>query len=264
MNGDQTMNFFEYGQKSAPVIVMLTGSFCPAEALAYLYLPLSEHYRVIVPEYNGHAPGSGAFTTRQQEAAGIAAYIKEQGIGAVALLYGQSMGAEVGIELQHQLTASGIEVKHALYDGAPCIRLSKPYKAFMYFKFKTMIDMMRKRSVEDVMQWKFLNKFTNGDTESLRTMIEGLAKIAPILTNETIRNETECCYTFDFPSFSEAMQEKMQFLYGSGEKAYGCRKYVDKAYPKAKITVFEGYGHMTYSARHTEDYITLMKKWIKS
>ncbi len=254
------MKFHKYGKPNRPVIIMLTGSFCPAAALEYLYGPLSKDYYVVVPEYNGHYEGSPAFTTRKNEAATIVEFIKKHNISSVAMVYGQSMGSEVGLELLRQLTKFGVNVKHAMFDGAPCIRLSKPYKSFMYFKFKTMINMMRDKSVDDVINWKFLNKFTNGDTESLRPMIESLKVISPYLTKKTIRNETECCYTFDFPEFSEEMQKRIHFLYGSGEKAYKtCHKLVEKEYPHAKMTVFDNYAHMTYSAKHTEEYLDMMR-----
>ncbi len=253
------MKFYEYGSREKPVIVMLSGSFCPACALDYLYIPLSESNYIIVPEYNGHYEGSSAFTTRRKEAALVAKHLSELKINAVDLVYGQSMGCEVGIELIHQLIDSGVDIRRAIFDGAPCIRLSKPYKVFMYFKFKTMINMMRNKSVDEVMSWKFLNKFTNGDTQSLRPMIESLIEIAPFLTKESIKNENECCYSFDFPQLPESIQRNMHFLYGSGEKAYKtCHKLVKKAYPHSLMTVFEGYGHMTYSLRHTEEYLKLI------
>lgn len=259
------MKFYRHGNTSDPVIIMLTGSFCPAAALNYLYQPLSKKYCVVSPEYNGHYKGSSPFTTRQKEAAQIVHYIKKHGISSVAMIYGQSMGSEIGLELMHQLTALGIEVKHALFDGAPCIRLSKPYRLFMYFKFKTMINMMRNQSADDVIGWKFLHKFTDGDTEALRPMIESLVEVAPYLTKKSIRRETECCYTFDFPPFSDEMQKRIHFLYGSGEKAYKtCHKLVKRAYPGAKMTVFDGYAHMTYSTKHTEAYISLMENECKT
>ena len=240
------MRFFEYGNSEKPLIVMLTGSFCPANALDYLYIPLSASNYIVVPEYSGHYEGSGSFTTRQNEAALVAKHLTELKIQTVDLVYGQSMGCEVGIELIHQLINSGVDVRHAVFDGAPCIRLSKPYKSFMYFKFKTMINMMRNKSVDEVMSWRFLNKFTNGDTQALRPMIESLIEIAPFLTKESIKNENECCYTFDFPQLPESIQRNMHFLYGRGEKAYkNCHKLVKNAYPYAEMTVLDGYGHMT-------------------
>lgn len=258
------MKFYEYGNPDNPIIVMLTGSFCPAIALDYLYEPLSQDFYLILCDYNGHHKDSDNFTTRQNEAGLIAQYIKEKGVSSLDMIYGQSMGSEIGLELIHQLTESGVKVKRALFDGAPCIRLSKPYRWFMYFKFKTMIKMMLDKSADEVINWKFLKQFTNGDTESLRPMIESLVAVAPYLTKKSIKNETECCYTFDFPQFSEIIQKRIHFLYGSGEKAYKtCHKLIEKKYPHARMTVFDSYGHMTYSTKHTAEYIELIKNEIK-
>ena len=80
------MKFYEYGDHSNPVIIMLTGSFCPAKALNYLSEPLSEDYHIIIPEYNGHYEGSKPFTTRKNEAHEIVRYIKSRNLD-VPIMY---------------------------------------------------------------------------------------------------------------------------------------------------------------------------------
>lgn len=254
------MRFYTYGSETAPVIVMLTGSFCPASSLEYLYSELSESYYIIVPEYNGHQADT-VFTTRRNEAEEIAEYISGRGMADIKLLYGQSMGAEVGIELMKRLSDRKVKVDKSFFDGAPCIRLSNAYRAFMYFKFKTLIKMMRSRQTDEILNWGFLKQFTNGDNESLRPMIEAVKSAAPYLTDESIKNETECCYTFDFPSFDDDVQENMHFFYAEDEKAYKtCFKYVQKAYPLAKYKIVRGYGHITYSVRNRADYIAMLRR----
>lgn len=70
------MKIYEYGDPLKPLIIMLTGSFCPAQALKYLYEPLSDDFHIIIPEYNGHYKGSRPFTTRQNEAHEIVRCLK--------------------------------------------------------------------------------------------------------------------------------------------------------------------------------------------
>lgn len=258
------MRFYTFGNSSRPVIVMLPGSFSPAGSMAYLYDRLKENYYIIVPEYNGHYENSGNFTTRQKEASEIKNYIKANKLLTLELVYGQSMGAEIAIELLSQLQKDKISVKHAVFDGAPCVRLSKPYRFFMYLKFKTLINMMRNKSVDDVIRWKFLNKFSGGDTESFRSVLVSVKRIAPYITKESIRNESECCYTFDFPRFSEEFQKHMHFFYAREEKAYrACYKYVKAAYPKADYRVESGYGHLTYSIKKTDEYVSWLSDIVK-
>lgn len=246
------------GDSRKPVIIMLPGSFCQSASLKYLYERLTADYYVILPEYNGHYENS-TFTTRQNEAKEVKEYILKSGIDHIRMLYGQSMGAEVTIELLRQLLESHIEVDHCFLDGAPCTKLSPMYKKVMYLKFKSMIGMIRKKDIDSILNSGMIKKFSHGDTESLRPVLEALAAQASVLTNETIKNETECCYTFDFPAFDDATQKKMHFFYGGSEKAYRlCYEGVKKAYPLAEYTIVEEYGHLTYSIKETDAYMKLL------
>ena len=73
------MRFKVLGEKGNPVVVMLTGSFCPGECLEYLYSRMKEFY-VIVPTYNGHYKDSKDFTTRENEAKEIKEHLIKLGI----------------------------------------------------------------------------------------------------------------------------------------------------------------------------------------
>lgn len=254
------MKFDVIGNRNDPVVIMLTGSFCPGECLEYLYSKLDGKY-IIVPTYNGHYAGSKEFTTRALEAKEIKEYLVTNKITVVQMIYGQSMGAEIGMELCKQLLESGIQVQHQFYDGAPMIRLSSAYKAFMKFKFTTMMNWFKNKTVDDVMNMKLIKNIVGDKAESLRPMMEAVAMSAPYMTKTTIKNETECCYTFDFPKISEEVEKHTTFFYGDEEKAYKtCYKLVKNAYPNAMFKVIPGQGHVTYSCEHTDEYIELLKE----
>ena len=258
------MRFNEFGEKNNPVIVMLSGSFVPGESMKNVYEILMKDYYIIVPDYNGHYENSGTFTTRYKEAEEVKRFLINNGIKNIDLIYGQSMGTEIGMELLKQLLKENIVVKKAWFDGAPYIKLSFLYKKFMYFKFKTMINMFRNKSIDEVMNWKFLKKFAGDKINQLRPMIESMMLSIPYLTSESIKNEVECCYTFDFPEMSESMQENICFFYGEDEKAYKtCNKGVNKWYPKAKKIVEKNHGHLTYACEHTNEYIDRIKDFMK-
>ncbi len=249
------MKFLTFGNIKNPVIIMLPGSFCPAESMELLYSRLWDDFYIIAPVYNGHYEDSGDFTTRQGEAAEIKRYLKTEGITAVKLIYGQSMGSEIGLELMRQLAADGLTAEHAFFDGAPCIKLSKPYKLLMYYKFRTMISVFRNKTIEEALDLKIIKKFSGGDPQALRPMIEPIIEVAPFLTNAGIKNEVECCYTFDFPEFDSNIQKNMHFFYDKEEKACKtCLEGVKKAYPDAEYRIVSGYGHLTYLCKHTDEY----------
>ncbi len=240
------MKFQTLGNPNSPLIIMLTGSFCPSSGLKYLYEKLKDDYCLILPEYNGHYENS-TFTTRQNEAKEVVEYIQKQNIHTIKMIYGQSMGAEIAIELFKQLEKTNINVDYCFLDGAPCIKLPYLYKKFMHFKFNQILKMMKKKEVDQILNMKLIKKIARGNTENLRPMIEPMALIAQFLTKESVKNETECCYTFDFPSFDKETQNKMYFFYGKEEKAYKtCYSGVKKAYLQANSIFKEGYGHLMY------------------
>ena len=255
------MKFLTSGNRDNPVIIMLAGSFCPAESMKNIYTMLTDDFYIISPTYNGHYDGSKAFTSRQGEAAEIADYLKVNGIDSVRMIYGQSMGAEIGMELLSRLNKDGISVDSAFFDGGPFIKLSKAYKAFMLLKFRSLIKMVKNKTVDDIMSIGIIKKFSNGDPASLRPMLEDMKSISLYLSDETIKNENECCYTFDFPEMSREMQKRMYFFYAEDEKAYKtCFKGVKKAYSYADYRVVKGYGHLTYAMKHTDEYVEELRK----
>lgn len=254
------MKFEIIGNLNNPLIMMLTGSFYPSSGLKYLYEKLKDDYCLILPEYNGHYENS-TFTTRQNEAKELIEYIQKQNVHTIKMIYGQSMGAEIAIELFKQLEKTNISVECCFLDGAPCIKLPNFYKKIMYFKFNQILKMMKKKDVDQILNMKLIKKIARGNTENFRPMIEPMALTSQFLTKESIKNETECCYTFDFPFFDKESQNKMYFFYGKEEKAYKtCYRGVKKAYPQSNYIFKEGYGHLMYSMKKTDDYIEILKE----
>lgn len=258
------MIFHTFGNPENPVVIMLAGSFCPAESLEIIYTDLKSDYYIIAPTYNGCYANSKAFTSRQGEAAEICTHIKNSGISTVKMVYGQSMGCEVGIELIYQLINNGIVVEHGFFDGAPCIFLPKPMRKIMLTVFRKFINALRGKTLNATMNIGLIKIMSNKDPEALKPMIEPILSIISYLTDETLKNQVECCYTFDFPQFQKNMENKFHFLYGQSEKAYKlCFKGTKKAYPDANYIVKKSYGHCTYMAKNREDYVILLCEIMK-
>ena len=252
------MKFQTIGNPNNPLIIMLPGSFCTSSGLNYLYKKLKDDYCIVLIEYNGHYENS-TFTTRQNEAKEIVDYIQKQNIHTIKMIYGQSMGAEIAIELFKQLNENQIQVDCCFLDGAPCIKLPYLYKKCMYFKFNQILKIMKKKDIDQILNMKLIKKIARGNTENLRPMIEPMALTAQFLSKESVKNETECCYTFDFPSFDKETQNRIYFFYGKEEKAYKrCYKGVKKAYPQANSILKEGYGHLMYSIKKTANYVKIL------
>lgn len=258
------MVFNTFGSPSDPVVIMLAGSFCPAESMELIYSRLKHDYFIIAPTYNGCHEGSKAFTSRQGEAEEICSYISERGISSVKMVYGQSMGCEVGIELVRQLSENEIKVEHGFWDGAPCAALPKPVRRVMLAIFRGFVNAMRGKTLDETMNIGLVKMMSNKDPEALKPMIEPILAVAPYLTDESVKNQVECCYTFDFPKLPDDVERNMHFFYGKSEKAYKlCYKGTKRAYPNADYIIKEGYGHCTYMVKNTDDYLEIILEIIE-
>ena len=114
---------------------------------------------------------------------------------------------------------------------------------------------------EEAMNMKFLKQFAGDKITTLRPMLEALISVTPYLTKQSIKNEVECCYTFDFPVMEKNNQDNLYFFYGTDEKAYKtCYKYVKLAYPQANYIVKNGHGHLPYSCEYTAEYAEWLRK----
>lgn len=254
------MIFNTFGNLENPVVIMLAGSFCPSESLEIIYNDLKSDYYIVAPTYNGCHGNSKAFTSRQNEAAEICSYIKSNGISTVKMVYGQSMGSEVGFELIYQLINNGIVVEHGFFDGAPCAFLSKPMRKIMFVVFRKFINSLHGKSFEDAMNNGLIKMMSNKDPELLKPMIEPIFSIIDYLTDETLKNQVECCYTFDFPKFQKDIEIRFHFFYGKSEKAYRlCFKKTKKSYPDANYVIKKEYGHCTYLVKNTDDYMRVLR-----
>lgn len=257
------MKFEEYGDRQNPVMVMLPGAFCPGESLAYLYETLQKEYNIIVPEYSGQYESASysEFSTAKEEAAKIVLFLKERGIAKVAMIYGQSVGAGIGIELLRQLAGTEIVVHRAFFDAAACKRGAKYVSLSLFYLVRRFVNLIRRKPTDRLLKKKCIHMLTNGDPESLRHVLEGIRKVVPVLSEETMRKETAAIFSYEFPVLMENLQRRLYFFYG--RKDVACRlfrKSVEKAYPFAQLQVLDGYGYLNFSVRRTEDYIAMMKR----
>ena len=74
------MIFETRGDKKNPAILMLNGSFSTGEGLIHIAEMISDEFYVILPIYDGHHKDSAIFTTRDDQASKIIAYLKNVSI----------------------------------------------------------------------------------------------------------------------------------------------------------------------------------------
>ncbi len=96
------MNYIEYGKEHNKVIVLLHGGGLSWWNYREVAEKLSFDYRIILPILDGHAKSSCDFTSIEENAARIIAFIDEQFGGSVLLIGGLSLGGQIALEILSQ------------------------------------------------------------------------------------------------------------------------------------------------------------------
>jgi len=251
------MLFDTAGKKGQPVIVMINGSFTTGKGfLKFAERYLADSYYVVIPTYDGHHEGPEVFDSRAGQAGKILNYLKQENLRRIAVLQGLSMGAEVALELMHQIDEDqSIKVEHCFFDGGPYFHFPAFFRKIMYVKFKSFLDSAEKKGTEAMMENSMI-KWMLGDMsayeENLRDVFGSIP--AGVITKETIKNETEACYTFDFPEFSPEMQRKFVFSWSDNEPAKKSQKEIIKHYPEATYESPGSLGHSGFMIKDQRGY----------
>jgi len=257
------MLFETVGDCSHPVIVMINGSFTTGEGFAnFARKYLADDFYVIAPTYDGHYEGSPAFDSREGQAAKILAYLKEEGIREVAVLQGLSMGSEVALDLLDQISRDGsVSVRRCFFDGGPYFRFPGWFRRIMYLKFRGFLNAGKKKGVEAMMDSRMVRWMMGDMTDCQESMMDVFGHIpVDVITDETIRNETEACYTFDFPTLSEELQKRCVFSWSSDEPAGKSSKKIKARYPHAVYRSPGALGHSGFMIRKPQKYAALLRR----
>ena len=259
------MLFETIGNKDNPVVLMLNGSFSTGKVLSGVADKIADSYYVILPTYDGHHENGGIFTTREDQAKKIIDYLTDNSIDHITLLQGVSMGAEIALTLFPMLRENKIEVEHCLFDGGPFYHFPWLMRMFMRAKFRRLVHQAQTGTLDEITERFSNNKMVkwmiHGDISPYKWFIEALADSAPYMSDESVNNESDACYTFCFPALSEEAQRKAVFIWSTNEPAFTSFKNVRKCYSHSRFASPGDLGHCGFMARKPDEYAALMRSY---
>ena len=245
------MRVQEFGQQNPDVLLLLHGGGLSWWNYREAALLLSEHYHVVLPVLDGHADSGVPFTTIEENASRLIAYIDTHFGGQVLAIGGLSLGGQIAVEMLSQRKDI---CRYALLESA----LVKPMKlthALIGPTFGMSYGLIRQKWFAKL-QGDYLGipKTLFDDYYRDTCKIRKADMIAFLKANSL--------YTIK-PSLSDA-KANVKIVAGSLEQKNirDSAELLHKAIPGSSMEILTGLRHGDLSINHPQSYAKCLTDWI--
>ena len=241
------MTIKEYGQQNSQVVILLHGGGLSWWNYRETAEILAEQYHVILPVLDGHADSDRAFTTIEENAAGIIRYIDERFSGRVLAIGGLSLGGQIAVEMLSQRPHI---CRYALIESA----LVKPMKLT-----GAMIDPSVEMSYGLIRQ-KWFAKMQFDYLRIRGDLFEDYYRDTCKIGKEDMKAfmKANCLYELK-PILSETTA-KVMVVAGSREQQniLDSAKLLHRTIPGSRMEILDGLYHGELSINHPQQYARMM------
>ena len=246
------MHYVEFGKENNNIILLLHGGGLSWWNYEDVAKSLQKDYHVILPILDGHAKSEKPFTTIEDNADEIIAFIDAHLGGSVFLIGGLSLGGQILLEI---LSQRNDICKYAIIESALVIpsklmySMIKPafgscygliqYKWFSKLQFKSL------KIKSDLFDYYFRDTCAI----SRKDMIAFLQANSLYSLKESIKNCTAKVYVFVGRKENNAMQKSAQIIHQSLQKS--------------SLQVLTGLYHGEFSINHGKEYANKIREMIE-
>lgn len=237
------MKFYESGVPGGKTILLLPGNFMTHRQFEVIAPMLAREHRVICLDFDGYdETGGTTYTTAQDQAEKIAAYIREQLNGHVDLVYAESLGSCPAAFLTQipdirvdGMILSGVQYLHWGVLDPAIVALTAPmtHAVMQHFIRDGRLNLPG-----------FLVRSLGRDGDSLNALVRQLCQNS---SRETVRATfvagTEF-YPWHVRYWSPQPDRRIALWYGGKEKnMHRAEKELRRAFPSLLVHIFDGMGH---------------------
>ena len=245
------MQYVEYGAHNSKTVILLHGGGLSWWNYSEVTQLLADKYHVVLPILDGHADSDEPFTSIEDNAARLIAYIDEHHGGSVYAVGGLSLGGQVAVEI---LTQRPDVCRFALLEST-LVKPSRLTHALIKPSFGMSYGLIKQRWFAKL-QADYLGIPQNlfEDYYQDTCAITKADMIAFLKAN--------CAYSIK-PALRDT-QAKVHIVFGSGEQ-FSIRtsgKLLNHTIPDSTLEVLPGYRHGDLSLNHPEQYAQRLLKLI--
>ena len=245
------MRYVEYGKENDNIILLLHGGGLSWWNYEEVANSLQKDYHIILPILDGHAESDKPFTTIEDNAAEITAFIDTHFGGRVFLIGGLSLGGQILLEI---LSQRNDICKYAIIESALVI----PSK-LTYSMIKPALGScygLIQRKWFSKLQFKSLKiksdlfdcYFRDTCSISRKDMIAFLQENSLYSLKESIKNCTAKVYVFVGGKENNAMQKSAQIIHQTIQESL--------------LQILPGLYHGEFSINHGKDYANKIREII--
>lgn len=246
------MNFQIFGKKQAPTLLLIPGLGVSYEIFLPLIRLVEERFRIIAVEVDGFTLGKHTrFTSVDDQASQIIAYVQAHCDGHLDCAYGLSLGGKI---LSRILERNVLTIDHAILDAAPLLPLPN-----------WLVNPLRHYQAINVWTcyhwtgfWKavFRNHYFD-------VLLDECKKTWPWGGRQAVLDGYKSVYTNKLESISG---NDIHFWYGTKEAfvAKPQAKHLLSLYPQAHVEIFEGMNHGQLLVDHPEEIVQRIIQIISS
>ena len=232
-----------FGENNSDTIILLHGGGLSWWGYREVSHILAKRYRVVLPILDGHAGSDKNFTSIEDNAAEIIAYIDENFGGRVKLLGGLSLGGQIALEM---LSQRGDICENAVIESALVIP-SKVTAALLPSSLKMSYGLIKK-------EW-----FARKQFAALKIKDELFEDYFRDTKEITLENMTAFLTANQrYEMKPELKQTSARVYVFAGGKEIGSVKrsaeLIHKAVQNSSIEIFDGLYHGEFSMRYAEKY----------
>ena len=246
---DNTMLFYEFGNKSNPTILLIHGLGIVWWQLQALYEPLSQNYHVIVPALDGHTlpfdnqPIPSCFTTLDSQAEQIEQFLLQHSISELHTVYGISLGGTIATRLSERAI---ISINRLIIDAGTIYNHLPAWAIKLSANFQTINCHLTIRL------YKLYQKLFS--SPYYRAFVEGVYLTFPVGGENTIRNAYTAVFSYTVRTLNT---KQVEFWYGEKESwlQRPVSKHLLSIRPDAQIRVFPQMNHAQLLIDHPEEIL---------
>lgn len=235
------MEFYAYGERSKPTLLLLPGLGVSHEIFLPLVGLLKERFCIVAAEHDGFVLGRNTrFTSIDDQATQVIQYVQEHFGGRIDAAYGLSMG---GKTLSRILERNEVVICHAILDAAPLLPLPcwlrEPLRYYQAFNVWTCFRFTR--------FWRWILRSHYFDV-----LLSECKKIYPFGRSRAVLDGYKDVYA---NKLNLIECPDIHFWYGSKESfvAKPQVKHLQCLHSKLKVQVFKNMNHGQLLVDHPED-----------